>query len=370
VPKVGVASVAQRTDERRQYQLHLHYWNAAAQHHDPAAGDAARLAHSHKMRELILADFGGKLPTSILDVDRSADFPDPDGRGRSRQGVELDAEGNAVSRDQYGLQKSMGGRLSVFEGRLALNCIRLWSNPGDTVLDPFAGRGTRLATALELGRSYIGFDPSEDAALACERVAAGRPYVLHRTTALNLDREVLPNSVGLVFTCPPYWNSEFYGDNGVGLEGIRDYRDFVEELLAILGLAAEALVADGYLVVVIRGFYLHGTGIDTPAHLSRGLSALGLVLWDQLAHKMSTSRERFHQDVVQWRRTAQVHESVLVFRKSKPKKTRDIYRRNTEKANTKRLLQEDRLRQQRQAVLRRLGVDPEQVRPVVPVWTT
>jgi DNA modification methylase len=36
--------------------------------------------------------------------------------------------------------------------------LRLWTNPGDTVLTPFAGIGSELYTAVEQGRKAIGFE--------------------------------------------------------------------------------------------------------------------------------------------------------------------------------------------------------------------
>lgn len=39
--------------------------------------------------------------------------------------------------------------------------LRVSSNPGDLVLDPFAGSGTTLAVAKKLGRRFLGFDISE-----------------------------------------------------------------------------------------------------------------------------------------------------------------------------------------------------------------
>ncbi len=44
--------------------------------------------------------------------------------------------------------------------------IRVSSNPGDLVLDPFAGSGTTLATARKLGRRYLGIELSEEYAEA------------------------------------------------------------------------------------------------------------------------------------------------------------------------------------------------------------
>lgn len=37
-------------------------------------------------------------------------------------------------------------------------CIRLWSNPGALVLDPFSGIGSVGVVALEQGRRYVGFE--------------------------------------------------------------------------------------------------------------------------------------------------------------------------------------------------------------------
>ncbi|MDQ3274641.1 MAG: site-specific DNA-methyltransferase [Actinomycetota bacterium] len=37
-------------------------------------------------------------------------------------------------------------------------CVRLWSNPGETVLSPFAGIGSELHTAVRLGRRAVGVE--------------------------------------------------------------------------------------------------------------------------------------------------------------------------------------------------------------------
>jgi len=47
--------------------------------------------------------------------------------------------------------------------------LRVSSNPGDLVLDPFAGSGTTLATAKRLGRRYLGFELSAEYAEGVRR---------------------------------------------------------------------------------------------------------------------------------------------------------------------------------------------------------
>ncbi|MFC5996905.1 DNA methyltransferase [Pseudonocardia hispaniensis] len=37
-------------------------------------------------------------------------------------------------------------------------CVRLWSNPGETVLSPFAGIGSEVYVARKLGRRGVGIE--------------------------------------------------------------------------------------------------------------------------------------------------------------------------------------------------------------------
>ncbi len=43
----------------------------------------------------------------------------------------------------------------------AKRCIKIYSNPGDLILEPFLGTGTTMRAAFELGRSCVGFEVLE-----------------------------------------------------------------------------------------------------------------------------------------------------------------------------------------------------------------
>lgn len=54
------------------------------------------------------------------------------------------------------------GHTTPFAEELVRRCIKLWSCPGDTVLDPFAGAGTVNKVAIENGRNAIGIELNEN----------------------------------------------------------------------------------------------------------------------------------------------------------------------------------------------------------------
>jgi site-specific DNA-methyltransferase (adenine-specific) len=70
---------------------------------------------------------------------------------------------------------------------LLARLIEALSDPGDLVLDPYAGSGTTLAVAARLGRRFVGMDAS-DVAIATVRKrlrAAGIDLVANPPDAWN-----------------------------------------------------------------------------------------------------------------------------------------------------------------------------------------
>jgi DNA modification methylase len=64
-----------------------------------------------------------------------------------------------------------GAHFATFPKALVEPCIFAGSQPGDIILDPFAGSGTTGVVAIQHGRKFIGFDLNPE---YCQKMAAPR----------------------------------------------------------------------------------------------------------------------------------------------------------------------------------------------------
>jgi len=77
---------------------------------------------------------------------------------------------------------------ATFPEELAADHIQSWSNPGDIVLDPFAGSGTTLKAAKELGRRWVGIEVNPAYVELCrKRTAQGVLPLYTENLKLTLD---------------------------------------------------------------------------------------------------------------------------------------------------------------------------------------
>lgn len=71
-----------------------------------------------------------------------------------------------------------GAHFAVFPLTLPMLCIQAGSEPGDTILDPFAGAGTTGVAAQKLAREFIGIELNPEYAEMAERRINGTPLSL------------------------------------------------------------------------------------------------------------------------------------------------------------------------------------------------
>jgi DNA modification methylase len=95
---------------------------------------------------------------------------------------------------------------AAFPIALATRVIELFTHKGELVLDPFAGSGTTLVAAEDTNRNAVGFDLQPDyVELSASRLNGG-PQRAICGDARNIPAYLAPESLGLIFTSPPYAN--------------------------------------------------------------------------------------------------------------------------------------------------------------------
>jgi DNA modification methylase len=96
-------------------------------------------------------------------------------RGNEKQWTGVGGTRNCRSVWTVTTKPYKGAHFAVMPPKLIEPCIKAGSREGDTVLDPFAGSGTTLAVAMELGRNAVGCELNPDyAKLAEERIDSVR----------------------------------------------------------------------------------------------------------------------------------------------------------------------------------------------------
>ena len=218
---------------------------------------------------------------------------------------------------------------SVFDPVIVELAVRWYSAPGGTVLDPFAGGSVRGIVASLLGRNYLGID------LRADQVEANReqgsiaspdypPIWVAGDSEKVLDG-VEPESVDLVFSCPPYFDLEVYCDDPDDLSNM-DWESFLTSYYEIIRKAAKALKEDRFAVWVIgevrdkKGF-IRGLIPETiTAFREAGLNYYnnGITLDPQ-----ATAALRANRFFNSGRKLVTVHQHFIVFVKGDPKKAAD-----------------------------------------------
>jgi tRNA G10 N-methylase Trm11 len=136
--------------------------------------------------------------------------------------------------------------------------LSAYTDPGDTVLDPFAGFGTTLRVAERMDRVAYGveYDP-EVAAVAREHVA--HPDRLVEGDALEAASYEDVPPVDCCLTSPPYMVESMAADPLQNYaETGREYGRYLADLGRVFG-HVEALLADGHVLVDVSNVTFDGT---------------------------------------------------------------------------------------------------------------
>lgn len=222
---------------------------------------------------------------------------------------------------------------SIFDPVLCEAVYRWFTVAGDSVLDPFAGGSVRGIVAGVLGRRYYGVE------LRGEQVRANddQAYRLrhHFPDDMAVPQWVQGDSLmleeyvpeweqpfELVFTCPPYYDLEVYSDDPSDLSNAPSYEEFRGAYECILQAAADMLLQDCFMVIVVSEIRDKTTGVyrgfvhDTV----QAVQGAGLTYYNHavLLNSAGSLPIRAAKHFAAGRKLGKCHQDILVFCKGSP----------------------------------------------------
>jgi len=161
-----------------------------------------------------------------------------------------------------------------FPEELVERFLAEFTSPGDLVFDPFAGFGTTLVVAEQMGRRVLGIE------LLLERVELIKhrlrnPGTIVQWDALNLADLPLP-AIDFVMTSPPYMTRAGHPQNPLSayqtLDG--DYRRYLRELCTVFETIAASMKVGGRAVINVANICTDGIITPLAADVAAGLSSV------------------------------------------------------------------------------------------------
>ena len=192
---------------------------------------------------------------------------------------------------------------ATFSEEDALRLVRMFTQEGQSVVDPFIGTGsTAIACAIEK-RACIGFDIYEQwVKLANERIDEVRdysPYPIQIETreALTAMKQMDAESQDFILTSPPYWGilqkkdhkvirersneglaTDYGNDDDYDLGRVNSYDDFMDLLTEHFKEWIRVLKHRAYAAVIVSDFRHESRYYPFHAHIGERLEEVGMTL--------------------------------------------------------------------------------------------
>ncbi len=230
--------------------------------------------------------------------------------------------------EHYDGPQSYAEGTSIFDPVLCEIAYRWFSPPKGLVLDPFAGGSVRGIVAARLDRRYLGLElrpeqveANEEQAKAIIPRAAARPKWRVGDAGEQLRSGKIPDC-DFLFSCPPYWNLEVYGDDPADLCNAPSWDDFCARYAELIGAACARLRPDRFACFVVGNLRdEEGQLLDLGAATRQAFEGAGLAFYNDaiLLTSVGSLALRAARNF-RLRKLGRCHQQVLVFVKGDPER--------------------------------------------------
>jgi DNA modification methylase len=213
-----------------------------------------------------------------------------------------------------------------FAPQVPRNLIEMYSEKGNSILDPMVGAGTTLIEARLLARNALGLDINPE---AIKLAKAGLRFKHHPPSKQEArvgdvrDLSFLKdNSFDLVLTHPPYMNIIKYSDGKIAgdLSNIGSLPKFCDEIEKAAKELYRVLKPDKYCAILIGDARKGKHFVPLAFNVMQRFLKVGFVLKEdiiKIQHNCTTT-ERWRTKALQDKFYLIMHEHLFVFRKPKP----------------------------------------------------
>lgn len=233
-----------------------------------------------------------------------------------------------------------GDHPASFPVELPARLIRMFTQKGETVIDPFMGSGSTLVASLLEGRNGIGVELSKGFydfsrnrldSLTLEKMSNPEISIdLFNDSVLNLSRIVERESADLCVTSPPYWDilnmkrsadrkvPVNYSNSPEDLGNINDYETFLNQLVSAFTEVDTVIKRGGHFAIVVMDIRKGGNFYPFHSDISRIMMSLNyqmkdVIIWDRQKEYNNMRPLGYPYSFI----INKVHEYILLFRKGK-----------------------------------------------------
>ena len=212
-----------------------------------------------------------------------------------------------------------------FAPQVPRNLIEMYSEEGDSILDPMVGAGTTLVEAKLLARHALGIDINPDAVKRAKEALKFNHHPASKQKVMVGDARDLSflkdDSIDLIITHPPYMNIIKYSDGKIpaDISNISSLPKFCDEIEKVAKELFRVLKPDKYCAILMGDTRKGKHFVPLAFNVMQRFLKIGFVLKEDIIkvqHNCTTTRH-WQTKALQEKFYLIMHEHLFVFRKPK-----------------------------------------------------